>query len=214
LLRADFHIHTKYSMDCDMSPEDIIERCQKMKINCLAVCDHGTAEGGLKMQELAPFKIIVAEEILTPHGEIMGMFLKESIPTRISVSEAVSRIREQDGLVSLPHPFDPFRGLKLNNGELEELAGQIDLLEVFNARSPIPVGESKAQALAARHDLPVTAGSDSHTLREIGYTCVEMPDFEGKDDFLAALRKGKIHRHRSNPLVHFGSSWANLKRLF
>ena len=48
-----------------MELEDIIERCQKMEIDCIAVTDHGTVEGGLKMQEMAPFKIIVGEEVLT-----------------------------------------------------------------------------------------------------------------------------------------------------
>ena len=213
-LKADFHLHTMYSMDCEMALEDIIKRCLKMKINCLTVSDHGTIEGALKMQEMAPFKVIVAEEILTPHGEIMGMFLKEGIPSGISVEEALSRIRQQDGLVCLPHPFDPFRGLKLDNGKIEELAAQADILEVFNARSPLSLGESKARNLADRHNLAVTAGSDSHTLREIGHTYVEMPDFSGKNDFLEALRQGRISRRRSSLLVHFGSFRAKLKRLF
>ena len=214
LLRADFHIHTEYSFDCDMSLEDIIERCQKMNINCIAVADHGTIEGGLKMQEIAPFKVVVAEEILTPYGEIMGMFLKEGIESHISIEEAISRIKAQDALVCLPHPFDRFRGLKLGNSEMEELAEQIDILEVFNARSPLPIGEKKAHEFARKHSLPVTAGSDSHSPREIGYTYVELPDFSGKDDFLDALRKGIITRQRSNIFVHFTSTRAKLKRLF
>ncbi|MFC1900731.1 PHP-associated domain-containing protein [Chloroflexota bacterium] len=214
LLRADFHIHTEYSMDSDMSLEEIIERCQKMNINCIAVSDHGNIEGALKMQEIAPFKVIVAEEILTPYGEIMGMFLKEGIDSHISIEEAISRIKAQDALVCLPHPFDRFRGLKLNGSEMDELAEQIDILEIFNARSPLPLGESKAQKLADKHNLPVTAGSDSHSPREIGYTYMDMPDFDGKDDFPEALRKGVITRQRSNIFVHFSSTRAKLKRLF
>ncbi len=214
LLRADFHIHTEYSFDCDMSLEDIVERCQKMNIDCIAVADHGTIEGALKLQEIAPFKVIVAEEILTPYGEIMGMFLKEGIESHISVEEAVSRIKAQDALVCLPHPFDRFRGLKLDNSRMEELLDRVDALEVFNARSPLPIGETRAQQLADKHGIPVTAGSDSHSPREIGYTYVELPDFNGKDDFLDALKKGVITRQRSNIFVHFTSTRAKLKRLF
>ena len=77
MLKADLHIHTRYSMDCQTPLEKIIERCQELGINCIAIADHGTAEGGLELQKIAPFKVIVAEEILTTHGEIMGMFLKE-----------------------------------------------------------------------------------------------------------------------------------------
>ncbi|GAG75610.1 unnamed protein product, partial [marine sediment metagenome] len=78
-------------------------------INCIAISDHGTTEGALKIQSLAPFKVIVAEEILTPHGEIMGMLLKETIPSGLSVEQTISQIRAQGGLVCIPHPFDTFR---------------------------------------------------------------------------------------------------------
>lgn len=197
-----------------MSLERVIERCREAELGCVAISDHGTVEGALKMQSIAPFKVIIAEEILTDNGEIMGMFLKETIPSHISLEEAVSRIKEQDGLVCLPHPFDPFRGIKLDNSKLTELAGQLDVIEVFNARSPLPGTETKARKFAARHNLPGTAGSDSHTPNEIGRTYVEMPDFSDKDDFLRALREGKISQCRSSPLVHFITTWTKIKNLF
>ena len=109
MLKADLHIHTKYSMDCDMPLEKIINRCLETGINCITIADHGTIEGALEMQRLAPFTIIIAEEVLTHHGEIMGMFLKEPIPSGQSVEETISQIRAQGGLVCIPHAFDLFR---------------------------------------------------------------------------------------------------------
>jgi len=199
-------------MDCDASLEEIISRCLETGVDCIAIADHGTTEGALKMQSLAPFPVIVAEEILTPHGEIMGMFLKEGIPSGLSIEQAISLIRAQGALVCLPHPFDLFRGIRLDSKRLEELAEQIDIIEVFNARSPLPWSSTKARDFAEKYDIPETAGSDAHTPNEIGNTYVEMPEFNGRDDFLQALRKGKIHRHRSNPLVHFSSTWTKLKK--
>ena len=214
LLKADLHIHTSYSMDCNTSLEQIINRCLKIGINCIAIADHGTAEGALKAQSLAPFTVIVAEEILTPHGEIMGMFLKDTIPSGLSVEQTISRIRAQDGLVCIPHPFDTFRPSGLDNGLLEELADQIDIVEVFNARSPFTSGSNKALTFARKHNIPVGAGSDAHTPKEIGNAYVEMPEFNGKDDFLQALAKGKILGHKTTPLVHFASAWARLRKQF
>ena len=99
MLKADLHMHSEYSMDCNMPLEKIIERCQEVGVNCIALSDHGTAEGALKLREIAPFKVIVAEEVLTPHGEIMGLFLEETIPSGLSAEATIDRIKAQNGLV-------------------------------------------------------------------------------------------------------------------
>jgi len=214
LLRADLHIHTEYSRDCSTPLEQIISRCQEVGINCIAIADHGTAEGALKMQDIAPFPVIVAEEILTPHGEIMGMFLKETIPSGLSVEQTVLRIRAQGGLICIPHPYDGLRQSALRNSIVEELAGQIDVIEVFNARGIFPWASAKARLLAEKYGIAKSAGSDAHTLQEIGNAYVEMPEFNGKDDFLKALAAGTIFGHRASPVVHFSSTWAKLRNLF
>jgi predicted metal-dependent phosphoesterase TrpH len=210
LLKADLHIHTKYSMDCNTPLEKIIERCLETGVNCIAIADHGTAEGALKMQTIAPFPVIVAEEILTPDGEIMGMFLKDSIPSGLSVGETISRIRAQGALVCIPHPFDIFRPSALNAKVTEEIVDQIDVIEVFNSRTLFQ-SSGKIQAFAQKHGIPGSAGSDAHTPGEIGRAYVEMPEFNGRDDFLNALVKGRICGQKTNPLIHFGSIWARLK---
>lgn len=213
MLKADLHIHTEYSLDCSTPLGEIITRCQERGINCIAISDHGTIEGALKMQRIAPFRVIVAEEILTPYGEIMGMFLTEGIPSGLSVEQTISRIRAQNGLVLIPHPFDRFRPSALDNEILRELVtqGQVDALEVFNSRTPLYRSSTKARNFAQKHGLPGTAGSDAHTPYEIGNAYVEMPEFNGRDDFLEALGRGKISGHRTNPLTHINSIWARLR---
>ncbi len=211
MLKADLHIHTKYSMDCDTPLEKIIERCLGIGINCIAIADHGTIEGALKMKELSPFTIIVAEEILTTQGEIMGMFLTENIPSGLSVEQTISEIRKQNGLVNIPHPFDSIRPTALGEKLVEEIVAQIDILEVFNSRNLLSPHSISAPDFACKHGLAQSAGSDSHTLGEIGNAYVEMPEFSGKDDFLQALAQGRIYGHRTNPLVHANNVWAKLK---
>jgi len=202
-------------MDCQMELDKIIKRCQKLGINCIAVADHGTAEGALEMQKLAPFKVIVAEEILTTEGEIMGMFLKETIKSeanaRITPQEAIKRIREQDGLVNLQHPFETIRGSALKDKAIDEIADDIDLVEVLNSRSPLPANSNKAKAFAEKHHLPAGAGSDAHSYIEIGRAYVEIPDFNNKEEFIKAIAQGKIRGKRSSMLVHLFSGWAKLK---
>ena len=213
MLKADLHIHTEYSLDCETPLEEVLTCCQERDINCIAIADHGTIEGALEMQRIAPFPVIIAEEILTPYGEIMGMFLKEGIPNGLSVEQTISRIREQDGLVTIPHPFDRFRPSALDTEVLEELVAgeEIDAIEVFNSRTPLYRSSARAEAFARKHGIPGTAGSDAHTPYEIGNAYVEMPEFAGRDDFLEALTRGRIIGRRTNPLTHINSIWARLK---
>jgi hypothetical protein len=198
-------------MDCRTPLDRIIARCQELKIDCIAIADHGTAEGALEMQKLAPFKVIVAEEILTTEGEIMGMFLRQTIPGGITPQEAVKCIRAQGGLVNIPHPFETIRGSALKDRVIDEMAADIDLMEVLNARSPFPANSNKARAFAAKHGIPGSAGSDAHTINEIGNAYIEMPDFNDRDEFLKALARGKICGHRSGMFVHVFSTWARMK---
>jgi hypothetical protein len=140
------------------------------------------------------------------------MFLKETIPSGLPVEQTISQIKAQDALVCIPHPFDMFRQSALNGRILEELVEQIDVVEVFNARSPFLRSSSKAQAFAQKYGIPGSVGSDAHTPNEIGNAYIEMPEFNGKDDFLPALAKGKIFGYRTNPLIHFRSLWTRLKK--
>jgi predicted metal-dependent phosphoesterase TrpH len=199
-------------MDSSLSLEKIVSRCLEIGINCIAICDHGTAEGALRMRDIAPFPVIVAEEILTPYGEIMGMFLKQTIPSRLPVKEVISQIKAQGGLVCIPHPFDMLRPSALRRNIIEEIVEQIDIMEVLNARTILPRNSAKVLAFARKYGIAQSAGSDAHTPNEIGNAYVEMPEFNGRDDFIPALEKGKISGHRTSPFVHFATTWARLRK--
>jgi predicted metal-dependent phosphoesterase TrpH len=212
LIKADLHVHTCYSIDCLSPLEKIVERCLELGINCIAVADHNTIAGALKLRGIAPFKVIVAEEVLTPAGEIMGLFLNEAVCPGLSPQEAISRIRSQGGLVSIPHPFG--RSLPWNANKLTspEVLAQVDIIETFNSRTPFSNSITRARKLAKEQGKVASAGSDAHTLGEIGRAYVEMPEFDGPDDFLNSLAQGKIFGQRSSYLAHFASMWARIRK--
>ena len=201
-------------MDCDTPLEKIIDRCREVGIDCIAVADHGTAEGALKLKATAPFKVIVAEEILTPYGEIMGMFLKETVPSNIPADEAIERIKAQGGLVNIPHPFETVRSSAMSYRHVEEIADRIDAIEVLNSRSPLATTSHQAKEFALKHDIARGAGSDAHTIHEIGRAYVEMPDFETPQEFLQSLRQGRIMVGRSSLAMRLFSTWAKVKNQF
>ena len=177
--------------------------------------DHNTTEGAFKARAIADFTVIIGEEINTTKGEVTGLFLEETIPRGLTPLETVKQIKEQGGLVSIPHPFDRFRGNVITHDGLEEILPYADIIEVFNARNTLDSDNRKAFAFATEHSLLPSGVSDAHTLMELGRTYVEMPEFNGTPEgFKIALAQGKIHRRKMNPLIHVVTTFTKLKKRF
>jgi predicted metal-dependent phosphoesterase TrpH len=210
LIKADLHIHTIYSGDCNTSLERIIARCLEVGINCIAITDHNTIAGALEMKRIAPFQVIVGDEIETSTGEIIGYFLSEEIPRGLPAEETARMIKEQGGLVCIPHPFDRLRRSTIHRQSLEELLPYIDIIEVLNSRLLLNRYSIMAERFAQAHRLPASAGSDAHTPGQIGTAYVEIPEFNGRDQFLTALAQGRVMGRRATPWAHFGSTWVKL----
>ena len=199
MLKADFHIHTHFSSDSEVSSERLVARCIEVGLDCIAVTDHNTIEGALAVRELAPFTVIIGEEVGSAEGEITGLFLQEPVPPGLSPVETARRIKDQGGLVSLPHPFDRFRSHVIASAALDDLLPYVDIVEVFNARNNLSADDRKAEELARRHGLLTSAVSDAHTTIELGRTYNEIPRFDGTaEDFKRALAKGRRGRQTDN----------------
>ena len=216
MLKADLHMHTHYSPDSEMSPEDLVSRCLKVGLSCIAVTDHNSIEGALEVQRMASFTVIIGEEVKSAEGEITGLFLNEEIPRGLPPVETARRIKEQGGLVSLPHPFDRFRRSVISTRALEEILPYADIVEVFNSRNNLSADDRKAYEFAQEHGLLASGVSDAHTTLELGRTYVEMPEFDGTPEGLkAALAQGRIVARRTSPLIHVVSTLTKVKkRLF
>jgi predicted metal-dependent phosphoesterase TrpH len=188
----------------------VIEACRKQGIDKVAITDHNTIAGALALREMAPDLVIVGEEIRTKVGEIIAYFVEEEVPRGLSLQEAIARVREQGGVVGVPHPLDRLRREALGRANLLAIIEQVDLLEVFNARTVFSSNNCRALNLARERGLLASAGSDAHVACEIGHAYVEMPVFDDKDGFLCSLAQGQIVGHLTNPLIHFVSTWAKL----
>lgn len=213
MLKADFHMHTCFSPDSEISPERLVERCLEVGLDCIAVTDHNTVEGAIAVRELAPFTVIVGEEVRSAQGEITGLFLKETIPTGLPPVETAKLIKDQGGIVSIPHPFDRFRSEVISSAALEEITAYADIVEVFNARNNMSADDRKAEEYARRHGLLTSAVSDAHTTMELGRTYTEMPNFDGSpEDFKRALAEATLVGRRMNPLIHVATSFTKIKK--
>lgn len=205
-VKLDLHMHSQYSRDSLSTLDDIIKTCQSKGLNVLCLTDHDAIEGALLLRDMSPLPVIVGQEITTLKGEIIAYFIDELIPPNLPPEEAIQRVREQKGIVSVPHPVDRIRREAMGRDNLMTIIDQVDALEVFNSRCLLPSFNDEAKALAREHDLPGTAGSDAHSLIEIGTTHLEMPAFSSRDEFLHNLGQAVLYGRSSFPLVHL-SSW-------
>ena len=215
MLKADFHMHTHFSPDSEMSPEQLVRRCKKVGLTCIAGTDHNTTEGAFEVRELADFRVIIGEEVGTSEGEVTGLFLEETIPRGLTPVETAKRIKDQGGLVSLPHPFDRFRREVITRPGLEEVLPFADIVEVFNSRNNMDADNRKAYEFAEKHGLLTSGVSDAHTTIELGRTYVDMPVFDGTPEgFKTALAQGTIHGRKMTPLIHAVTTFTKIKKRF
>ena len=213
LWKVDTHSHTRLSKDSLNDPRRLVETAAAHGLGALCVTDHNGLANALALSRLSdlPIPVIASEEVKTREGEIIGWFLQELVPKGLSPEETAQRIRAQGGIVAVPHPFDRARNSsRLQTPALERLvaAGLVDVIEVFNARTTFPDDNALALDFATRHGLAMSAGSDAHTLWEVGRAYVQVPPFTTAAEFLAGLRGGQVGGELSPALVHISSRWA------
>lgn len=193
-IKLELHTHTKYSYDTNLDFKNIIQKCKKKNIKALAVTDHNEIEGALRLSKLAPFKVIVGEEIKTRDGEIIGLFLKKYIKPGQSIEKTISEIRKQKGLVYLPHPFDKTtRKTSVNENFLQKVAKKSDFIEIYNGRTIRTRDNKSALNLNKSIEKIGLVGSDAHTIYEFGRNYIEIDNFKDQKDFKLKVKTAKLH---------------------
>ncbi len=159
--RVLFHVHTRASYDCLMSPRRVVERCREMGIAVVVICDHDRVDA-LADAEAAGLalgvRVVPAVEFATDHGDVIGLMVASLCPDA-SLAGVLDHIHGLGGLAVLPHPL---RGHCLDRLPVE----RFDLIEVYNARCSARENEL-AMLLAERYGKPALAGADAHVPGEL-----------------------------------------------
>jgi predicted metal-dependent phosphoesterase TrpH len=196
---ADLHMHSLHSWDCTTPIDDLLDSALASGLGALAVTDHNTIAGGVEARARArerdlPLQVIVGSEIKTARdGEVIGLFLHDEVPRGLSFAETVAAIREQGGVVYLPHPFDRFHTTPAR-ALIAQHVGDIDVFETANARLWLERDNRAAEHFASEHRLRRGAGSDAHVPAGIGSAALRLAPFDDPASFLAAVDGAEIVR--------------------
>ena len=216
MLRLDLHIHTCFSKDSAAPIASVVQRIQLKGLGPVAITDHDDIQGALEVRRVAPFPVIIGEEIKSSDGDIIGLFLHRRVPSGLSPLETVEEIKDQGGVVVVPHPFCRLRPSALDHRALMDILPFIDLMEAYNARTVLPGDNDKGLTFARQHALPMVASSDAHSALELGGTYTEVPDseYDGTPQGLVrAVKAGHTVGKRSNPLWLMSPGYAKLRKV-
>ena len=214
---ADFHCHTRFSRDSLLKEATFIRIALERGLTHVAVTNHNNVEGAMAVRDKAVelgvddrLTVILGEEVSTVDGEVVGLFLQRTIPRGLSADETADEIHAQGGLVSIPHPFDPFRASHIRELPLIRLAeaGKIDAVEIFNSRVTLQRHNLEAAEFAARYRIPGIACSDSHSAFEIAMSFNGLPAFDTAAGLKAGLPEIDWCGSRSTVLIHLTTRFA------
>jgi predicted metal-dependent phosphoesterase TrpH/glycosyltransferase involved in cell wall biosynthesis len=194
---ADLHMHTHWSHDCSIEVDELLDHAEAEGLGAIAITDHNVFGGALEALEKARGRALVVipgEEVKTDdQGEVIGLFLREEIPRGMSFQDTVAAIREQEGIVYLPHPFDRLHAIPFP-ATLHRHLHTIDVLEVYNARLLFEAYNDEALRFARKYGLPMGAGSDAHVLQGVGTGALRMRAFDGPEEFMLSLHTAEVLR--------------------
>jgi predicted metal-dependent phosphoesterase TrpH len=200
-MRIDCHCHTAYSkhwfwgFDALDTPQNMIKVAIKRGLDGLAIVDHNDVKGSIIAKKVAKrykFMIVNGSEIKTKSGDLIALGIKENVPIFLPLEETIERIHDLGGIAVAPHPFGKYVFRKcIGNG-----AVKADAIEVFNS-TLTPPANIKAMKLSEKFKIAKTAGSDAHSIKEVGNAGIV---FDG--DPIEAIVKGKVKIFgRRTPLI-------------
>jgi predicted metal-dependent phosphoesterase TrpH len=190
MLRIDLHTHSIVSHDGGITVAGYRSLLEKKVLDYIAVTDHNSIEGAVQLQSELGYGIIVGEEILTSEGEIIGLFLQERIAPAMTPLETVLAIRNQGGVVYIPHPFER-RRKGLSRSSFESIAEYIDIVEVFNGRGRLR-GHHRSARQVIESRFAAASSSDAHSRRGVGTAYTKIAEEPTVENIVAQLREGVL----------------------
>ncbi len=219
LMKLDAHVHTHYSgmttiwplslflRESYNTPERAYRLAKARGMDLVAITDHDTIEGALRLAHL-PDAIVGCEVSASFPGEALSVHLgvlditvrqyDEIERRRRDVAELLPYLREEGIFTVVNHVASQVNG-RLTPAHIAAILPWVDAFEVVNG-SRLTSQNRTAAALAQASGRASVGGSDAHTGRGIGRTWTVVDEATSREEFMAGLRAGRARaegRHGS-----------------
>lgn len=189
MYKIDLHTHSVASPDGGITAEQYAKAISTNLVDVIAVTDHNHIDFAMGLQKQLGDRIIVGEEIMTTGGELVGLYLKKRIKPGLSPLETIRLIKDQGGLVYVPHPFESVRK-GMHPSTLEELVDYLDIIEVCNGRAFLQNRSAQTVIWAKLNHVIGAASSDAHGVRGLGKTYTRVKKLPHAGDLVEVIGDG------------------------
>lgn len=187
MFKVDLHTHSAASPDGGITVEQFSRAIREKKVDAVAVTDHNRIDFAQELQKKLGDAVIVGEEIMTTAGEIIGLFLEKAVPAGLTPQETIKQIKDQGGLVYIPHPFETVRK-GLHPAVLDELIDHVDIIEICNGRAFFQNKSEQAVVWARLNACPGAASSDAHGFQGLGSTYTSLSEIPNRNNLMSLMK--------------------------
>jgi predicted metal-dependent phosphoesterase TrpH len=201
-LKADFHTHTKYSIEpktfaffearARHGPEKLISTAIARGLDVLTITDHDTLRGAeiaekyIKKNNIKDITFVKGEEVSSIEGHVIAVGIEEAIKPNLPAVETIDLIKKQGGAVIIPHPFSPY-GMYNFIFNLKRFDG----IEVFNPLACLVFGNRRAFNAAKKMGVAPIGSTDAHSLGIVGKVYTKVRCEGNVDSIIKAIKQRK-----------------------
>ena len=211
----DLHTHTSlHSWDSFLRPEDLVRRARRAGLDGICITEHDEfwpTESVARLAKEEGFLVLPGVELTTEEGHLLVFGLERYVFGMHRASFVKKLVDEAHGAIVAAHPYrrrfpddgpraDPFSyNAAVTRACADSFFQMVDAAEAWNGR-----GSSRqnafSQDVARRLGLRAVAGSDAHSLEDIGACATYFERrIESVRDLIACLKEGCFRPVRLRP---------------
>lgn len=184
----DTHIHTAISPCSRLDVHELIETAGRIGLDGICITDHESMAISRTITEGSQpngLIVIIGLEYETPEGDFLLFGPVEQIPSGLAAPDLLNYTRNAGGVAIAAHPCRKVRPVS----ESIFQKGLCPVIETHNGRNAI-AENLRACRRQTDYGLIATAGSDAHTLDEVGTVVTRFSaPIHSRQDFVRALKQ-------------------------